>query len=239
MWPVTAYSKSINYNIPEEHILPGQNQVIANLKAGSALLQLKLFLKHRKLIDGIKEPNLANFATACMVDILRKYRPGLALIHLITYDSFCHQYGKDTKELKTAYDTLNRNMALLLVAAKDEHDIIIFSDHNQINVDTVLTPNEILYKMGLLGFNGEEYLAGETGCFIECFGGSAVFHAMALTPDKIAAVRQEIMAMEGFERFLTDEELKISGYGNQTFGFSAKTGYSFEPYPTEHKATHG
>ncbi|MCL2254948.1 MAG: ectonucleotide pyrophosphatase/phosphodiesterase, partial [Lachnospiraceae bacterium] len=171
LWPVTSYSKSLDYNIPEEHISPGRSQVVANLRAGSAMLQLKMFLKYHKLIAGTDEPHLSNFSAACMADILRNNKPDLALVHLITYDSFCHKYGRGESKLKEAYEALDRNLALLLDAAGDNRDIIIFSDHSQINVHTAITPNQILVETGLLSYDKDEYNIGESGCFIECCGG--------------------------------------------------------------------
>jgi hypothetical protein len=121
-WPVTAYSKTIRYNIPEVLARPGKSQLITSLRAGSARLQLKLFLRHRALLDGIRQPNLDNFATACMADILREHRPGLALIHLTAYDALCHEHGKDSGALETAFEALDRNLGILLEAAGNDRD---------------------------------------------------------------------------------------------------------------------
>ena len=239
LWPLTAYSKTIRYNIPESLAPYGKNQVIHNLKAGSTFLQLKMFLRHRALINGVSQPGLDSFSTACMVDILREYNPGLALIHLTAYDMLCHKNGKDSAAVKTAFESLDRNLAALLDAAGDGRDIILFSDHGQINVHTVLDPNAMLVARGLLTLKGENYIPGESGCYIECCGGSAFFHSGKLLARLIDALRADIGQSDGFRRFLSPEEMLESGRKDVAFGFSAKSGYSYEAFSPGKKADHG
>lgn len=229
LWPVTAFSKTIRYNIPEAHTLPGKNQILTNLASGSKLLQLKMFLKHGKLLDGINQPALDNFSTACMSDIIREHAPGLALIHLTAYDSICHQHGRNSNMIKTASDAMVKNLETLLKAAGDDYNIILFSDHGQLNVHTSITPNELLVEKGLLSEK----------CFFKCCGGSAFFHSGSLSSEETLEIKDSITKSEGFFRFLTDTEMYESGHGNNTFGFCAKEGYFYEAFKSKEKATHG
>jgi len=242
LWPVTAFSKTIRYNIPEVLARPGKNQLITSLKAGSKFLQLKMFLRHHALLSGmssINQPNLDNFSTACMADILREYSPGLALIHLTAYDTLCHKYGKGSDAIKKAFEALNKNLGILLEAAGNSRDIIVFSDHSQINVHTVLTPNSILTDMGLLHRSGDSYIPGESGCYIECCGGSAFFHEGKLSSHRVDELCDNIRQSDGFRRFLTREEMRESGREDAKFGFCAKAGYCYESYSSKEKANHG
>ena len=238
-WPVTAFSKTIRYNIPEVLARPGKNQIITSLKAGNKWLQTKMVLRHYKMYTGIHQPVLDNFATVCMADIIREFKPGLAMIHLTAYDSLCHEFGKRSDALKTALESLDKNLARLLDAEQDDSDVLIFTDHSQINIHTSLEPNEILVKKGLLRRGNDAYSPGESGCFIECCGGSAFLHAGNLQPGRIAELRDSIEQSEGFDRFLTDREMFESGYENVAFGFCAEPGYSYVPYKPGHKAEHG
>jgi len=238
LWPVTGFSETIRYNIPEIHKRQGQSQIAASLKFGSKLLQIKMFLKYGKLLDGTNQPNLDDFSTACMVDILKKQKPGLALIHLTAYDSLCHKYGRDSEELDIAYKSLDNNLARLLEAVDDDRDVIIFSDHAQINVHTSISPNKMLSEMGLLHWNGDMFLPGDSGCHFACCGGSAFFHAGSLLSESVDEVRNKVEQSEGFRRFLTDEEMRLSGQP-AAFGFCPIAGYSYEGFSPGHKATHG
>jgi len=263
LWPVTAFSKTINYNIPEVRARPGKSQIFTSLRAGSASLQLELFLRHRKLMDGLNQPNLDNFSAACMADILRKKKPGLALVHLTAYDSLCHDHGKEGQELDTAFSAMDKNLTVLLDAADsiNEEDIILFSDHSQLNIHTVIDPNLELVRKNLIKQTETGYLPGEHNCFFELCGGSAFFHAGTLSEEKIKEMRSYIENNESFRRYLTQDEINQSGmYNSQPrisgsiqrtllhtssstqhafFGFCAKDGYCYEIAGTEKKGNHG
>ena len=238
-WPVTAFSKTIRYNIPEVLARPGKSQVMTSLRAGSKGLQLKLFLRHRKLLDGIHQPARDSFAAACMADIIREYDPGLALIHLTAFDSLCHLHGKGSAALAVACEALDRNLATLLEAAGNSRDVILFSDHDQKNMHTVLDPNNTLVSMGLLHRSGGGYAPGDSGCCIECCGGSAFFHAGTLLPAQIDELRKIFSHGEGFRRFLTGTEAQVSGKKGAAFGFCAKDGYCYGAFNHKEKANHG
>jgi hypothetical protein len=238
LWPVTGHAKEIKYNIPEAHPLPGKSQIAANLASGSKLLQLKMFLRHRKLMQATRQPYLDNFATACMVDILAENRPELALMHLTAYDAFCHLYGKNGAELPEAYEAMDRNLGLLLDAAGDEYDVVLFSDHGQIDVHTVVPINDLLVERGLLGRTGDTYIL-KLGCFIECCGGSAFFEAGSLPDRQVRDVRAAVAVSAGFRRFLTEAELRESGREDRAFGFCAQAGYTYEVFPPQKRGDHG
>jgi len=236
---VTAFSKTVRYNIPEVLPRPGKSQILTSLKAGSKLLQLKMLLRHRKMLEGISRPALDNFATACMADILRENKPGLALIHLTSYDSLCHKYGRNSGSLKQAFAALDKNLAILLEATGENGDVILFSDHSQINLHTDVEPNKILVNMGLIARKNDVYIPGESGCYFECCGGSAFFRAGSLSNGRVEELRGSIEGSEGFRRFLNCEEMTESGYEDAAFGFCAKAGYSYVAFPHGHKADHG
>ena len=238
-WPVTARSKAIRYNIPEVLAQPGKSQAFTSLKAGSKLLQLRMLMRHGNLLDGIGQPGRDNFAAACMADIIRTRKPGLALMHLTAYDSICHENGKGSEALDEAIESLDRNLGVLLDAAGGAGDVLVFTDHSQINVHTSVSPNEALVEMGLLLFEDGAYSLGAGGCFFECCGGSAFFHAGSLGPPVIGEVREAAAQSVGFRRFLTGGELSVSGYENAAFGICAKAGYVYESFASGHKAEHG
>ena len=138
-----------------------------------------------------------------------------------------------------AFETLDKNLAILLDAAGGEHDIIVFSDHSQFNVHTVLTPNDILVSEGLLSNGGDGYVIGNSGCFIECCGGTAFFHTGTLSAADIKRIRALIEGGEGFRRFISDGEMRESGYTDAAFGFCAQMGYAYGAFASGEKANHG
>lgn len=238
-WPVTGYAKSIRYNIPEIMPRPGDNPIPMLLKAGSKSLLIKMWIRHRKLLDGISQPSRDRFAATSMADILRERKPGLALMHLTAYDSLCHNNGVGSKALDEAYASLDSNLAILLEAVGENEDVIILSDHSQRNVHTAIDLNEMLVEMGLLRKEQDAYIPGEYGCFFECCGGTAFFRAKNLPAVLIGSVRGQVETYGGFRRYLTPIEMHDSGYSDTAFGFSAMDGFTYFSLKEAHKADHG
>ena len=238
-WPVTAFSKTLRYNIPEVLPRPGKTQLFTSLRAGSKLLQMGMLLRHGSLLRGINQPSRDNFAAACMADILRKRSPGLALIHLTAYDSFRHINGKDSGALEKAYESLDRNLSVLLAAAGGGRDVLLFSDHSQIDLRAEIEPNDMLVAEGLMRREGGVYIPGGSGCFIECCGGAAFFHAGCLTEGRVGELRGRIERSEGFRRLLTGDEMRDAGFEGTAFGFCAEAGYSYAAFAPGYKAEHG
>ena len=242
LWPVTGGAKEIRWNIPEILILPGENQIKMNLTYGSKLPQLTAVLRHRDLMKDIpRQPALDNFAAACMADLLRVKKPGLALVHFTVFDTFCHHEGLASPKLEEALDVLDANLQKLLDAAGAGTDIILFSDHAQLNVSHMLLPNELLRRTGYLEADeADTYVrGGGAGCFFECAGGSAFLHPGTLDKAQIDAIRTETAQADGFARLLTEEEMRTSGHAHCAFGFAARPGYSCEAYPKAEAANHG
>lgn len=240
MWPVTAGAKSIKYNIPELLKQPQENQLLLNLKHGSKLLQIKQFLRHGHLLCGVQQPQLDSFTTACMADILRQKKPDFALVHLTAYDSLCHIHGIESPQLAAAYSSLDENLGTLLKAF-GTGDVIVFSDHAQLPAQNPILPNQMLATAGHLPQNaqGEYVQNGKNPCFFECVGGSGFLHPGALLQKDIDNFKHQCTLLDGFNRFLSPEEMRQCGRANLPFGFAAKPGYSICAYAGGEKANHG
>lgn len=238
MWPVTAGAKEIRYNIPEIMARPRQNQMVVSMKAGSKALQVREFLRHGKLMKGIEQPHLDRFSITSMYDIIKEKQPDLMLLHLTSYDSLCHRYGRGAAELKMAYRTLDKGLELMLEAVSEDTTVIVFSDHGQLNINYCTNPNRILEDMELLTMKEDESIK-DYQCFFECCGGSVYFHCKKRSELPLEEIMGRVVEDPGFGRFLTGEELQISGRKGICFGFSAKPGCCYEAPAGPKKGDHG
>jgi hypothetical protein len=245
LWPVTGGSSSIRWHIPETLAQPGENQILVNLKHGSAGTQVSALLRFGHLFKSAGQPHLDNFAAACMADILRRKKPDLSLMHLTGFDAACHKFGLRSEEAVAAMDALDEHLGMLLSAAESAkiENIILFSDHAQLPAEKPFLPNDILVKLGLLQKSKDgDYQAGESGCFFESAGGSAFFHAGSLSDSETDKVKSAVFGLPGFARFLHRDEMEECGIGQEggvPFGFCVSPGYGLHSYETGEKATHG
>jgi predicted AlkP superfamily pyrophosphatase or phosphodiesterase len=142
-----------------------------------------------------------------MEDILRRKKPDLALMHLSAFDSFCHSYGESSPEADEALKVMDAALGRLLDAAKaagTEPGVILFSDHAQLPVEHTVLPNKLLKEAGLLGRDS----------YIECCGGSAFFYTGSLDTSQVNTLKAQLEASEGFHRWLTEDEMRESGYAS-------------------------
>ncbi len=238
MWPVTAYAKNIVWNVPEIMVREGESQVIANLRTGSKLPQLLSYVLHRKLLNGILQPERDRFASACMLDAIHLIRPDLMLMHLTAYDSLCHEYGRNSEQTRTALREMDHNLGMLYDASGQDTSVIVFSDHSQLNVHTAVDPNRLLEMMGYLTYHEDGTVTDARAFFQNC-DGSSFFFNRGLETEQIELIRDAVLADTSTERLLTEAEMKESGYsGKAEFGICAKPGYYFRAVHNE-KATHG
>lgn len=155
LWPVTAGSK-ITYNLAE--IFPNRiwtNQVLVSMRASSPLFILEMNKKYGKLRNGIRQPELDDFITACAVDTIKNKQPNLTLLHLVDMDSMRHRYGVRSDEAMEALHRLDNHVAQVIEATKDagtfdDTNFVILGDHYQINVDQMIHLNTMFAKRGWL-----------------------------------------------------------------------------------------
>jgi predicted AlkP superfamily pyrophosphatase or phosphodiesterase len=238
LWPVTAHAKHIRWNVPEIMTREGESQVSANLRTGSKFIQLYCYFRHRKLLQGIEQPNRDCYAVANMLDIIHLGHPDLMLMHLTAYDSFCHQYGRGSAETLEALRKMDAFLGSLSEACGKDTTVIVFSDHAQLNVHTAVDPNRMLEMLGYLEYHEDGTVSNERAVF-QNEDGSSFFFNRGLGPEQIELVRDAVLADPSVERLLSESEMRESGYqGIAEFGICAKPGFYFRAVNNE-KATHG
>ncbi len=238
MWPVSAGAKGIDYNIPEIFAREGENQLIKSFKNGSTLLQIREFLRHGKELNTKDIISLDNFTTSCACDVLREKKPDFTFIHLISYDNAHHHNGKNSERCELAMQMIDKCLGRIMDTVDDDTAIIIFSDHGQLDVHTAITPNMLLLKMGHLSMAEDETISDYKAHF-ESLGGSSFFKNISLSATELDSVKAELEKCEWFNRFLTEEEMQVSGHGEYAFGICAKTGYHMLNSFQEEKGNHG
>ncbi|MDH6364177.1 putative AlkP superfamily pyrophosphatase or phosphodiesterase [Enterococcus sp. PF1-24] len=233
LWPVTAKS-SIDYNIAE--IFPNRiwtNQVLRSLSASSPLFLIEMNQKYGHLRNGIKQPQLDDFVTACAVDTLKSKQPDLTLIHLVDMDSMRHRYGVRSDEAKQALLRQDRRVAEIIEATKeagtyDETTFVILGDHYQIDVNNMIRLNALFAKNRWLKAKSDATVEKKWQVYAKSCDGSCYIYidqASSVTP---AEVKAQLKQVAGIEKIYTTEEAAAQGAApNVTFMLEAKSGYYF------------
>ncbi|WP_314061879.1 ectonucleotide pyrophosphatase/phosphodiesterase [uncultured Vagococcus sp.] len=261
LWPVTAKSK-VDYNIAE--IFPNRiwnNQVLVSLQASSPLFLFEMNRKFGKLRQGIKQPFLDDFVTACAVETLKSKQPDLTLIHLVDMDSQRHAHGVRSTEAQDAFLRQDKRVKAIIDATKeagtyDQTVFAILGDHYQIDVSKMIRLNHEFasrgwQEAGKLGTTKRGWQVFAKSC-----DGSTYIYCNRDSPVATKDIRDVIESVEGVEVIYTTEEVKAQGgASNCTFMVEAKRGYYFNDesqgptiemveddeigLPNRYKAVHG
>lgn len=253
LWPVTAGSRSIRYNVPEIFAnRRWKSQVLVSLKGGSPLLQTRGVLKYGKEMRGISQPQLDDFACRMMEDIILRKKPDVMALHLTDADTHKHLYGVHSEEAMQAIDRMDARLgtvlqALTAVGIREETAVIVLGDHYQKDISFEWDPNELLLEKGLQQKDRKGRLTAWRA-WVKCAGGTAYLH---LNDPEDQAALDEVRALfqrlidEGtgpIARFLSAEEMDLSGFSASCpFGIEAADGTAFThggmSFP--HRGQHG
>ncbi len=230
LWPVTAGSK-ITYNLAE--IFPNRiwtNQVLVSLKASSPLFILELNHKYGKMRQGIKQPQLDAFLTACAVDTLKNKKPNLTLIHLVAMDSMRHRYGVRSPEAMAALHKLDEQVAQLIQATKDggyyeDTNFVVLGDHYQINVNKMIHLNTLFSQKGWLKPEADQTFKEWSVMAKTCDGSTYIY---TKNFNDLAQLQQVIGQVEGVEKIYRRKAALQRGADPAcTLMVEAKEGYYF------------
>lgn len=233
LWPVTAKSR-IDYNIAE--IFPNRiwtNQVIRSLNASSPKFLFEMNSKYGKLRDGIKQPNLDNFVTACAVDTLLNKKPDLTLIHLVDMDTMRHRHGVLSKEAEDALIRQDKRVAQIIDATKqagtfEDTTFAVLGDHYQIDVNFMIRLNSLFAQKGWLKQRKDGTVATGWQVYAKSCDGSCYIYADNQSSVQPKEIKELISNIDGVSRILTTEQASAQGAApNVTFMAEAKRGYYF------------
>ena len=174
-------------------------------------------------------PEIEELQAYCSAEIIRRYKPNLLLTHPSYVDNQRHATGIFTERVRHAIYETDRWIGMILDAVhdagiEDETDVIILSDHGQINITRVLSPNVFLKDRGYIRTDADGKIISYDA-FVKSVGASAQVYLKDGIDD---AKKNEIysllldMASEGiygFERVFTAEEVKdrYGLFGNFSF----------------------
>ncbi|MFH2112999.1 MAG: alkaline phosphatase family protein [Spirochaetota bacterium] len=200
LWPLVA-GASIDWNLPEIAALPGENQILKALRAGSPAFLLNLQTRFGRYRHGSEQPWLDDFVSRSAAYTIRRKRPGLLMTHLIALDDAKHHHGSNSGQARSALLHLDACLSRILDAVEDagigeRTCVVVLGDHGHIDTVRRIRLNRILLDAGLGPVNTRGKPA-DWRFWFRCAGGSAYLHTRETSAVAAAAAAAVAEAATG------------------------------------------
>ena len=264
-WPVTGNHPDIDYLIDEYWPQPGDSnmrEVFRRAGSSEEMLDIIEDQLHGCVIR--THPDTDDFCMRCAREIILNYQPDLLMIHPGNVDSYRHRNGLFNDRVFKGVEETDRFIGELMAAVEeaglaDCTNFVLTSDHGQIDIKRVMSPNVLLAEAGLIDVDAEGNIA-DWKAFCQSGGTSAIVYLKDSndkeTYDKAWQVLSEAAenGKYGFEKVFTRMEVKEQEHLDGDFAFVLETdgitsfgenvsgplisNFDFEDYRYG-KATHG
>ena len=237
-WPVTAGAK-VDYNFPEIWAVGKEkNQVMLTLKNGTIPFIAKCELKYGKERNGTKQPQLDNYITDCISDLIRTKKPNLTLVHLSELDHNRHKHGLMSNEAKDALKRMDSRVGKIVQSAKDagiynDTTFIVLGDHGFLDGDYKICLNTEFRKEGLITVDDKGKLTDWKAYMNYCDGSAQIYLKNPNDKETLEKVGQILNRLRndpssGIEAVYTKEQAaKKRVSGDFVYMLEAKKGYFF------------
>ncbi len=157
-WPVTGADPAIDYNLPEIWSETPDGDSRPRFLTVASPEMVPLFDKYRHLLRWKYQPELDEFGTACLGEVMEQYQPEVVLLHLSFLDHSRHATGGFTPESKAALLACDERFGRIAAQMKrlgiyDETNFVVIGDHGHLPVAQVFHPNILLRRNGLIELN--------------------------------------------------------------------------------------
>ncbi|MEG0852462.1 MAG: ectonucleotide pyrophosphatase/phosphodiesterase [Angelakisella sp.] len=230
-WPTTGNHPDIDYLIDEYWTQsPEDTPREAWTRMGSDSRMLDVIERNIGNNDIRKHPQTDRFIISCCCDIIRQYQPDILFLHPANIDAYRHQYGLFNDHVRFGIEETDRWIGELMEAAEEagvlaDTNLVITSDHGQLDIKRVVNPNVVLADKGLIAVNSDGTL-GDWKAWCMSGGLSAVVFLKDPNDVQLYNETYELlqwMAKEGvygISRVFTEQEANESHH-------LGKAGFSF------------
>lgn len=269
-WPLTAYgADAIDYLVPSAlnyYFDAHKDNPLDTYRELGASEEVMKIIEEAVALFGYEDrhPEYDEFQVYCASEIIKKYKPNLILVHPSDVDSKRHRGGVFSNMVLEAIERTDRWLGQLFSAIKeagieDSTDVVVLSDHGQINITRVISPNVYLVDNGYIRLDEKGDIASWDAYSHSAGSSAQVYLSRPDDRELWHGVYKLLsdMASEGiygFERVYTADEVreKYGLYGDFSFvletdgytGFGerlvhpAVTGFDLSDYRYCH-GTHG
>jgi predicted AlkP superfamily pyrophosphatase or phosphodiesterase len=237
-WPVTGNHPAIDFLIDEYWTQsPLDTPRAAFARMGSDERMLSIIERHIGDNRIRQHPFTERFMIDCCSDILRAYRPDVLFLHPANIDAYRHETGLFNDKVTAGVAETDRWIGELMEAARDagvldETNLVLTSDHGQLEIKRIVNLNVLLAEQGFIRLNPDGSLRDWDAW---CLSGG--LSAMIFLKDpKDAGLRRRVAdllnrlrdeGLYGFSEVFTTEEIDEREHLSGGFSFVLETdGYT-------------
>lgn len=237
-WPVTGNHLYIDdlideYWVQSETDTPSE----AYRRMGSNEQMIAITEKNTDFMGKLPHPEIDIFMIDCVCDILRECRPDVLFVHPADIDAARHEYGTFNDKVRETVENTDRYIGQIMetvaeLGMLEETNLVLTSDHGQMNINRILNPNVLFAERGLIRV-GEDGVMKDWDVWCLSGGMSAgVYLKNPEDPAMYQTVYQMLLQMAedgiyGFNKVYTREEVKKEEHLNGDFSFILETdGYT-------------
>jgi predicted AlkP superfamily pyrophosphatase or phosphodiesterase len=147
--------------------------------------------------------------------VLKKYRPGFALLHLVNIDHTEHFRGPRSKDAYEAIHTVDGQVKEVWDALKknygDKVTLFIVSDHGFSPIEKAILPNIVLKQAGLVTVEGKKVTGGSVQLVTQ--GGAAMLYITdeAHRDEIVGKIKAAFKDVKGVSKIVGPDELNSIG----------------------------
>jgi predicted AlkP superfamily pyrophosphatase or phosphodiesterase len=215
-WPATRHAASLDFNLPffknqqvfATHTAPAVWKELRDLgypveRQGEWAELPKRFLKDAMVAE-------------LAIDVVRRHRPDVLLVHFLCADSHQHLYGPRSPEAYWAIAYIDalvgRVLASLGADGLDRASVVVVSDHGFLPVSHDVRPNVRLRRRGLLRVGPDGGIVPGDARFVTNGGAGWVYICGGGDRARLARdLRDELAALEGVAAAWTADEYATVG----------------------------
>ena len=234
-WPVSAKA-DIDYNVPEVFSNP-EVAYTDHLKAngtGEYIDELQSVLGTFDINSSQKIQD--EWMASAAAYTFEKHQPDITFLHLIDVDHQKHVYGARHFAINDAIRELDDRLSRMFekiskVKKLDEINIMLLSDHSQIDTAYPFRLNKILADMKLVNVNEDGTVKEDWKAYFLTCGGSAALYTKEDNPKMVEEIKEKIESykLDGLDQiFTTDQIQELKSSNRAKLWLEAKEGYYFE-----------
>jgi predicted AlkP superfamily pyrophosphatase or phosphodiesterase len=178
-------------------------------------------------------PDTDDFLMRCAREIILKYQPDLLMIHPANVDTYRHQSGLFNDRVLKGVEETDRYIGELMKAVEDAGlsdctNLVLTSDHGQLDIKRIVSPNVLLAEAGLIEVD-EKGKIKDWKAYCQSGGTSALVYLKDPEDEETyqkawdvlnKAAKEEVY---GFTRVYTQEEARKEEHLGGSFAFALNT----------------